>query len=98
MLRRAAMALRECRSNDIFVLARSALENAIRNEADLVELLSPDATSALPQRTDVVRAAGYGRFWFVQFQPGVRPCGGRGLADAPRAAVADELASASVAD
>jgi DinB family len=54
----------------------------------------PTAEAPLPQRTDVVRAAGYGRFWFVQFQPGVRPCGGRGLPDAPRAAVADELASA----
>ena len=93
MLRRAAMALRECRSNDIFVLARSALENAIRNDS-----WSYFRLMRRPQRTDVVRAAGYGRFWFVQFQPGVRPCGGRGLADAPRAAVADELASASVAD
>ena len=61
MLRRAAVALRECTSNDIFRLARVALEAAIRSEADLVELLSPDAIamSALPQRTDVVSPTGY---------------------------------------
>ena len=61
MLRRAAMALRECGSSDIFRLARVALEAAIRSEADLIELLPPDtvAMSALPRRTDVVSAAGY---------------------------------------
>jgi hypothetical protein len=61
MIRRAAMALRECGSPDIFRLARVALEAAIRSEADLVELLDPHAVamSALPQRTDVVSAAGY---------------------------------------
>ena len=55
------MALRECSSNDIFRLARVALEAAIRSEADLVELLPPDTVtmSALPQRTDVVSAAGH---------------------------------------
>ncbi|MGB6400465.1 MAG: hypothetical protein WBF73_32990, partial [Bradyrhizobium sp.] len=58
MLRRAAMALRECGSSDIFRLARVALEAAIRNEADLIELLPPDAVamSALPRRMDVVSA------------------------------------------
>jgi hypothetical protein len=35
MLRRAAMALRECPSGDIFRLARVALEAAIRSESDL---------------------------------------------------------------
>jgi len=61
MIRRAAMALRECGSPDIFRLARVALEAAIRSEADLAELLSPDAIamSALPRRTDVVSAAGH---------------------------------------
>jgi hypothetical protein len=61
MLRRAAMALHECGSSDIFRLARVALEAAIRCEADLVELLSPDAMamSALPRRTDVVSTTGY---------------------------------------
>jgi hypothetical protein len=61
MLRRAAVALRECGSNDIFRLARTALEAAIRCEADIVKLLDPHAVamSALPQRTDVVSAAGH---------------------------------------
>jgi hypothetical protein len=61
MLRRAAMALRECGSSDIFRLARVSLEAAIRSESDLVELLDPRAVamSALPQRTDVVSAAGH---------------------------------------
>jgi hypothetical protein len=40
MLRRAATALRECRSNDIFKMARAALEGAIRTDADLLELLN----------------------------------------------------------
>jgi hypothetical protein len=37
------------------------LEAAIRSEADLIELLPPDAVamSALPRRTDVVSVAGY---------------------------------------
>jgi hypothetical protein len=38
-IRRAALAMRENFTNDIFVLARIALEAAIRNESDLVELL-----------------------------------------------------------
>jgi hypothetical protein len=61
MLRRAAMALRECSSNDIFRLARVALEAAIRTESDLIELLPPDAVamSALPRRTDVVSTTVY---------------------------------------
>ena len=60
MLRRAATALRECGSSDIFRLARVALEAEIRSESDLVELLNPHtvAMSALPRRTDVVSAVG----------------------------------------
>ena len=58
-LRRAAMAIRECGSNDIFVLARAVLEAAIPSEDVLMELLSrePAAMSALPPRTDVVSTA-----------------------------------------
>ena len=61
MLRRAAMALRECGSSDIFRLARVALEAAIRSEGDLIELLPPNtvAMSPLTRRTNVVGAAGY---------------------------------------
>jgi hypothetical protein len=60
VMRRAAMALRECGSSDIFTAARAVLEAAIRSENDLIELLSPDtaAMSALPPRADVVSPAG----------------------------------------
>lgn len=63
VLRRAATALRECRSNDIFVFARAVLEAAIRGEANLVELLRRDAAvmSALPRRADIVSGAGHVR-------------------------------------
>jgi hypothetical protein len=40
MLRRGAAALRECRSQDIFVMASAVLESAIRTDADLLELLN----------------------------------------------------------
>jgi hypothetical protein len=58
-IRRAASAIREVYSTD--VMARRALEAAVRNEDDLLELLPPDTVtmSALPQRTDVVSAAGH---------------------------------------
>jgi hypothetical protein len=45
-IRRAAVALRECSSNDIFRLARVALEAAIRSEADLIELLQPKMSAS----------------------------------------------------
>jgi hypothetical protein len=45
MLRRAAMALRECGSSDIFRLARVALEAAIRSESDLLALLPEPAAT-----------------------------------------------------
>jgi hypothetical protein len=63
ILRRAAMALRETRSNDTFVVARAVLEAAIRSENDLIELPSPDtaAMSALPPRAAVVSVAGHVR-------------------------------------
>ncbi|MGJ4928606.1 hypothetical protein ACQR1I_14225 [Bradyrhizobium sp. HKCCYLS2038] len=38
-IRRAAVAMRDEWCNDVFVLARVALQAAIRNEADLIELL-----------------------------------------------------------
>jgi hypothetical protein len=62
-IRRAATALRECRSNDTFTLARIALEAALRSESDLVDLLPPEAAamSALTRRTDVVGGTGYVR-------------------------------------
>jgi hypothetical protein len=60
-IRRAASAIREVYSTDFYVMARRALEAAIRNESDLIELLPPNtvAMSALPRRTDVVSPAGY---------------------------------------
>lgn len=46
-LRRAAAAIREAHSSDVIILARKALEAAIRNEADLLALLDdPKARSA----------------------------------------------------
>jgi hypothetical protein len=63
VMRRAAMALKECGSGDIFIAARAVLEAAVRSENDLIELLSPDtaAMSALPRRTDVISSAGHVR-------------------------------------
>jgi hypothetical protein len=61
VLRRAAMALRECSSSDIFTAARAVLEAAIRSESDLIRLLSPDtaAMSASPRRPDIVGVANH---------------------------------------
>jgi hypothetical protein len=42
---RAATALRECRSNDTFTLARIVLEAALRCESDLIDLLPSDAAA-----------------------------------------------------
>ena len=60
-IRRAACAIREVYSSDFYVMARRALEAAVRNEVDLLELVPPDTVtmSALPRRTDVVSAAGH---------------------------------------
>ena len=60
-LRRAHEAMLKSKSTDLLILARAALESAIRSEADLIELLPPNTVnmSALPRRTDVVSAAGY---------------------------------------
>jgi hypothetical protein len=41
MIRRAAQAIRDCRSNDCIILARVALESALRHQGDLAELLPP---------------------------------------------------------
>ena len=60
-IKRAAMALRENCSGDFYVMARKALEAAIRDEGDLFALLRPEtgAMSALPRRADIVGSAGY---------------------------------------
>jgi hypothetical protein len=50
-IRRAATALRECRSSDTFVLARAALEAAIRNEGDLIAMIPPEPVAA-PRRVE----------------------------------------------
>ena len=50
-LRRAHQAMLDAGSNDLLVLARKALESAIRNEADLVELLGLPETTA-PRRSE----------------------------------------------
>ena len=59
-IRRAASAIREVYSTDLYVMARRALEAAVRNEDDLLELLPPDTVtmSGIPRRTDVVSAVG----------------------------------------
>jgi hypothetical protein len=58
-IKRAADAMRESGSRDLYVLARVALEAAIRCEADLLELLSPHAPmSPLPRKADVASLAG----------------------------------------
>lgn len=48
MIRRAGAALHESRSTDCFVLARAALEAAIRTEADVVALLDARKLALLP--------------------------------------------------
>jgi hypothetical protein len=51
-LSRAAIAIREAYSTDFYVLAHRALEAAIRNEADLIELLPPDLPAkSTPRRS-----------------------------------------------
>jgi hypothetical protein len=65
-LRRAARAVRACRSIDSIILARAVLESAIRNETDLLALLPSTtsrpqravAMSALPRAADFGCAAG----------------------------------------
>jgi hypothetical protein len=50
-LRRAAEALRDCRSNDIFTMTRAILEAAIRDQADLCDLFPPEPLpNSRPQR------------------------------------------------
>jgi hypothetical protein len=56
MLKRAAAAIREARSNDTIVLAKAALSAAIRTEVDLLELL-PDPTPAKPAPRSIREAA-----------------------------------------
>jgi hypothetical protein len=49
-IKRAAVALRECYSNDTFVMARRALEAAIRTESDLLALLPADPSAKKPRQ------------------------------------------------
>lgn len=51
-LRRAATAIREARSIDTFILARRALEAAVRNETDLLALLEPPRKKQSSVTTD----------------------------------------------
>jgi hypothetical protein len=49
MIRRAAMAMRDARSRDFYVLAHVALEGAIRNEGDVLALLEePKQPTQMP--------------------------------------------------
>lgn len=56
MVRRAAMARRDNGSRDYFVLARAALEGAIRSEADIAELLETKAAAPAVRRSSEVAA------------------------------------------
>jgi hypothetical protein len=47
-LRRAHEAMLDCRSTDLLKLARVALEAAIRQEADLLDLLPPERPKPAP--------------------------------------------------
>jgi hypothetical protein len=49
-IRRAALAMKESRSSDWFVLARQALEAAIRNTCDIEVLLTPPSGRSAPQK------------------------------------------------
>ena len=50
-VKRAALAMSDSRSSDFFVLARVALEAAIRDEIDLLELLpEPPRTPTKPMQ------------------------------------------------
>jgi hypothetical protein len=51
-IRRAASAIREVYSTDFYVMARRALEAAIRNEADLLELLLVDPPAPARRAAD----------------------------------------------
>jgi hypothetical protein len=55
-IKRAAVAIRENYSTDFYVLARRALEGAIRNEADLLALL-PEPPATAPLRRSIERTA-----------------------------------------
>jgi hypothetical protein len=58
-LRRAHEAMLKSKSTDLLTLARLALEAAIRNENDLLDLLHPEAVamSALRQTANIVISA-----------------------------------------
>jgi hypothetical protein len=52
-LRRAAQAVRYCRSNDSIVIARAVLEAAIRDHADLCDLLALEPPTPSTRHTVV---------------------------------------------
>jgi hypothetical protein len=52
-IKRAAVAIRESYSTDTYVMARRALEAAIRSEVDLMELLTVLPAKPAPQRPSV---------------------------------------------
>ena len=69
-LRRAVTAMAECRSNDRFILARACLQAAIRNEADLLDLLpaEPQPPKAALEALLALTEVDWGRrFWFDRF-------------------------------
>jgi len=49
-IKRAALAVREARSDDYYVLARLALQAAVRTRSDLLELLN-DAPTSQPTKS-----------------------------------------------
>jgi hypothetical protein len=59
MIRRAAMAIKDARTNDYFLMARAALEGAVRDGDDLLALLenTPTRTPAKAAPADAVAPA-----------------------------------------
>jgi hypothetical protein len=57
MVRRAAMAMRENFSNDVYALARICLMAAIRNKNDLLDLLPPEPKPAPRRSTTIIAPA-----------------------------------------
>jgi hypothetical protein len=50
------MAMRESGSSDLFVLARLALESAVRSHADLLELLNDPVPRSAPVKPAAIEA------------------------------------------
>ena len=56
-VRRAAQAVRECRSNDSIIIARAVFEAAIRDHADLCELIEPEPVPSTQRTVEDVSQA-----------------------------------------